>query len=153
MRMAACQFIDNLSVGHYPLHHSIINVWLNSLRECLASADPNIQQSAVKAIAALIAEYFPDEQHQHAAILDRFLLETTGTHQQARMGNALALGSMPVFILKPALADVVRHLCLCASITEKTVQWAEARKNALGALAQLTSTVGISPSNPGSMHS
>ncbi|EFX89923.1 hypothetical protein DAPPUDRAFT_232096 [Daphnia pulex] len=37
----------------------------------------------------------------------------------------------------------------CALITDKTLQWAESRKNALTALSLVCTTVGIAPSSPG----
>lgn len=150
MRTAACQFIDCLSLGRYPLDSSVINLWLNCLYECLASSDGAIQKLAVKAITSLVGEYLADgTKEAHSAILHHFLTETTGTNQQARMGNALAVGSMPVFILLTDLPAVVERLRLCAAISDKTVQWAEARKNALWALSQVASTIGVSESNPG----
>ena len=153
MRTAVCQFVENLSLVHFPLDPTIVDLWLNALRECLPSADLNIQKLASTAITSLIAEYLLDESDQHSALLGRFLAETTGNHQQARMGNSLAVGLMPKTLLTADPAGVVQHLCLCARITEKTVQWAEARKNALGALAQVSLTVGISDSNPGVLSS
>ena len=150
MRTAACQFIDSLSLGRYPLDSSIINLWLNCLYECLASSDGAIQKLAVKAITSLVGEYLADRTKEaHLTILHRFLAETTGNNQQARMGNALAVGSMPTFVLLADIPAVVQQLRLCATISDKTGQWAEARKNALWALSQVASTVGVSSSNSG----
>jgi len=75
------------------------------------------------------------------------LAESIGNNQQGRVGNALLLGSMPRFILMVDLPSVVHHLCTCAAISDKTLQWAESRKNALASLATLCSTVCIARPN------
>lgn len=148
MRIAVCHFVQDLSSGGFPLPDSVVYHWLKALRECLASSDSNVQQSAVSAVTALIGEYF---QHQSVekltALLNHFLPEVTSNNQQARVGNALALGSMPRVLLAVSLPQVVKQLCVCARITDKTFQWAESRKNALTALSLVCSTVGIAPSN------
>lgn len=150
MRVSVCHFIEDLSSGHYPLPETVVDRWLHSLRECLASADSNVQQSAVGAVTSLIGQCYQQQPPEKlSALLQHFLPEVTSNNQQARVGNALALGSMPRFLLTVSLADVVKQLCSCALITEKTLQWAEARKNALAALALVCTTVGIAPSCPG----
>lgn len=66
-----------------------------------------------------------------------------GNYQKRREGNSLALGSMPRFILMVDLPGVIRHLCACSLITNQTLLWAEARKNALASLAAVCTTVGV----------
>ncbi|EFX67201.1 hypothetical protein DAPPUDRAFT_262014 [Daphnia pulex] len=123
--------------------------WLKALRECLASADSNVQQSAISAVTALIGEYFRHQPVEKlTALLNHFLPEVTSNNQQARVGNALALGSMPRFLLTVSLPKVIQQLCTCTLITDKTLQWAESRKNALTALSLVCTTVGIAPSSP-----
>ncbi|EFX77015.1 hypothetical protein DAPPUDRAFT_248359 [Daphnia pulex] len=58
MRIAVCYFIQDLSSGGFPLLYAVVDRWLKALRECLASADSNVQQSAISAVTALIGEYF-----------------------------------------------------------------------------------------------
>lgn len=150
MRIAVCHFVEDLSLGQFALPSNVVDRWLSSLKECLSSADPNVQQSAVNAVTSLIGQYFYQQSADKLSILlQQFLSEVSSNHQQARIGNALALGSMPRFLLTVSLDEIVQQLCSCAMITEKTLQWAESRKNALAALALVCSTVGIAPSNPG----
>lgn len=150
MRVAVCHFIEDLSLGHFPLPDTIVGRWLNALKECLASADSNVQQSSIGAVTSLIGQFFQQQPtDQLSSLLHNFLPEVTSNNQQARVGNALALGSMPRFLLIVSLDEVIQQLCTCALITDKTLQWAESRKNALTALAQVCNTVGIAPSSPG----
>ena len=59
MRVACSQFMQNLSHGHFPLDSALVDRWLHMLsKECLSSADSNVQQSAVPAITALIGTPF-----------------------------------------------------------------------------------------------
>ncbi|XP_046638858.1 tubulin-specific chaperone D-like [Daphnia pulicaria] len=109
--------------------NAVVDRWLKALRECLASADSNVQQSAISAVTALIGEYFRHQPVEKlTALLNHFLPEVTSNNQQARVGNALALGSMPRFLLTVSLQKVIQLLCTCALITDKTLQWAESRK-------------------------
>ncbi|EFX77856.1 hypothetical protein DAPPUDRAFT_247139 [Daphnia pulex] len=150
MRIAVCHFIQDLSSGGFPLLDAVVDRWLKALRECLASADSNVQQSAISAVTALIGDYFRHQLVEKlTALLNHFLPEVTSNNQQARVGNALALGSMPRFLLTVSLPKVIQQLCTCALITDKTLQWAESRKNALTALSLVCTTVGIAPSSPG----
>ncbi|EFX61498.1 hypothetical protein DAPPUDRAFT_273082 [Daphnia pulex] len=106
--------------------------------------------SSAIAVTALIGEYFRHQPVEKlTAWLNHFLPEVTSNNQQARVGNALALGSMPRFLLTVSLPKVIQQLCTCALITDKTLQWAESRKNALTALSLVCTTVGIAPSSPG----
>ncbi|EFX74624.1 hypothetical protein DAPPUDRAFT_251690 [Daphnia pulex] len=150
MRIAVCHFIQDLSSGGFPLLDAVVDRWLKALRECLASGDSNVQQSAISAVTALIGEYFRHQPVEKlTAWLNHFLPEVTSNNQQARVGNALALGSMPRFLLTVSLPKVIQQLCTCALITDKTLQWAESRKNALTALSLVCTNVGIAPSSPG----
>ncbi len=150
MRIAVCHFIQDLSSGGFPLPDAVVDRWLKALRECLASADSNVQQSAISAVTALIGEYFHLQPVEKLTVLlNHFLPEVTSNNQQARVGNALALGSMPRFLLTVSLPEVIQQLCTCARITDKTLQWAESRKNALTALSLVCTTVGIAPCSPG----
>ncbi|EFX60630.1 hypothetical protein DAPPUDRAFT_342304 [Daphnia pulex] len=99
---------------------------------------------------SLFGEYFRHQPVEKlTALLNHFLPEVTSNNQQARVGNALALGSMPRFLLTVSWPKVIQQLCTCALITDKTLQWAESRKNALTALSLVCTTVGIAPSSPG----
>ena len=150
MRVAVCNFIEDLSSGGFPLPDAIVDRWLRALKECLASADSNVQQAAVSAVTALINQYYKQQPNERLQVLlQLFLPEVTSNNQQARIGNALALGSMPRFLLTVSLTEVIQQLCSCSLITEKTPQWAESRKNGLAALALVCATVGIAPSSPG----
>ncbi|EFX63654.1 hypothetical protein DAPPUDRAFT_119008 [Daphnia pulex] len=149
MRIAVCHFIQDFSSGGFPLLDAVVDRWLKALRECLASADSNVQQSAISAVTASIGEYFRHQPVEKlTTLLNHFLPEVTSNNQQARVGNALALGSMPRFLLTVSLPKVIQQLCTCALITDKTLQWAESRKNALKALSLVCTTVGIAPSSP-----
>lgn len=55
MRVACSRYVEDLSRGHFPIPSALVDRWLNGLsRECLSSADSNVQQAAVPAVSALI---------------------------------------------------------------------------------------------------
>ncbi|EFX77248.1 hypothetical protein DAPPUDRAFT_106183 [Daphnia pulex] len=74
MRIAVCYFIQDLSSGGFPLLDAVVDRWLKALRECLASADSNVQQSAISAVTALIGEYF---RHQPVEKLTALSISTS----------------------------------------------------------------------------
>lgn len=58
-RVACSRFIEDVSQGRFPLPSELVDRWLNALsKDCLSSADVNVQQSAVPAVAGLICEQF-----------------------------------------------------------------------------------------------
>ncbi|EFX85430.1 hypothetical protein DAPPUDRAFT_99071 [Daphnia pulex] len=74
MRIAVCHFIQDLSSGGFTLLDAVVDRWLKALRECLASADSNVQQSAISAVTALIGEYF---RHQPVEKLTALSISTS----------------------------------------------------------------------------
>ena len=50
---------------------------------------------------------------------------------------------MPSFILKGFVCNTIQGLSKCAEVTEEHSNWAEARRDAVKALSQVTATVGI----------
>ena len=55
-------------------------------------------------------------------ILEERFWRSFGGDQMRVAGNALALGSMPRFLLTVSLPEVIKQLCSCALITDKTLQ-------------------------------
>lgn len=56
---------------------------------------------------------------------------------------SILLGAFPKFILKGYVANTIKNLSKCAELTEDHSNWAEARRDAIKALSQVASTVGI----------
>uniref|UniRef100_A0A8C2UC00 Tubulin-specific chaperone D n=1 Tax=Coturnix japonica TaxID=93934 RepID=A0A8C2UC00_COTJA len=65
------------------------------------------------------------------------------TEQMIRCGFSLALGALPRFLLKGRLQQVLEGLRKVTLITPKDVSFAESRRDALIAIAEICQTVGI----------
>uniref|UniRef100_A0A8C2UE94 Tubulin-specific chaperone D n=1 Tax=Coturnix japonica TaxID=93934 RepID=A0A8C2UE94_COTJA len=70
-------------------------------------------------------------------------LEAFYTEQMIRCGFSLALGALPRFLLKGRLQQVLEGLRKVTLITPKDVSFAESRRDALIAIAEICQTVGI----------
>ncbi|KAK7502461.1 hypothetical protein BaRGS_00006414 [Batillaria attramentaria] len=149
MRKAVCWLIEKLSMSRLPFHSdSIIDLWQELLDEILANVEPEIQAYAVSAIPAFFSEYYvqkdgtakPDKQK---TIIRHYLAQLNAPLEPPRMGFSLALGALPLFMLRGCLAEVVSGLMAATQIKEKVEKMAEARRDAVKALSSVCQTVGV----------
>ncbi|XP_006635580.2 tubulin-specific chaperone D [Lepisosteus oculatus] len=157
MRPAVCALIEKLSLSRMPFKNDpIIRGWqwliddsLKSLRLFSSGAKQSIKEAAVSALAALCQQYYqvapgaadPTMQEE---LVSRYTAELQSTEMLTRCGCALALGSLPRFMIHQRLQQVLKGLQMTCRITPQNASFAEARRDALKAIAQVCATVGVS---------
>ncbi|KAK5650202.1 hypothetical protein RI129_001231 [Pyrocoelia pectoralis] len=143
MRHACCDFINKCSMAHMPFHgNSVIDEWLKLLNECLTYDVANIRLGAVHALPAFFNEYYVSKSQQdQSLVINKYITSLSSSVQVARMGHALALGSLPSFILLPNLRKVIDALIVATHITSDTLKWAESRRDAIKALTSICLTM------------
>ncbi|KAK9871289.1 hypothetical protein WA026_011559 [Henosepilachna vigintioctopunctata] len=146
MRQACCDFIEKCALARVPFHKDeVIEDWLTFLNECIPYDVVTIRSLAIKALPVLLEEYYSDESRisRQKQIVDGYLKELLGINIQVnRMGHALALGSLPKFMLKDNLESIVEALIEATVITPSTLKWAEARRDCVKALSSIATTLG-----------
>ncbi|XP_074649513.1 tubulin-specific chaperone D-like isoform X1 [Tubulanus polymorphus] len=159
MRKAMCCLIEKLSLSNIPCRGtSIVGVWQNFLDSCLNHTQPDVQAAAVSAIPAFMTTYYtttdgkvqPDIQEK---IIGNFLKELKSQTEVIRKGYCSAIGSLPGFMihgkLRPILSGLIDASKINSAIDKK---WAEARRDAITAIARVCQTVGVKSSADSSEH-
>ncbi|KFO76294.1 Tubulin-specific chaperone D, partial [Cuculus canorus] len=156
MRPAVCTLIEKLSLSKMPFRGDpiiggwqwLINDTLRSLPLISSAARQNIKESAVSALAALCNEYYINEKGEADPALQDELVtqcisELQNTEEMIRCGFSRALGALPRFLLKGRLQQVLEGLKKVTLISPTDVSFAEARRDALIAIAKVCQTVGV----------
>ncbi|KAL8610270.1 hypothetical protein ACOMHN_062002 [Nucella lapillus] len=149
MRKAVCLLIEKLSLSKLPFRSQpIIELWQELLVDCLTHLNPEVQVAAVSAIPALFSEYYtqadgsadPEKQEK---VLSHYLSQLKSPVETTRMGFSLALGALPSFIVHGRLGDVLTGLISGLTYNKTEEKMAEARRDAIKAIASVCKTVGI----------
>ncbi|KAI5607304.1 tubulin-specific chaperone D [Silurus asotus] len=148
MRPAVCLLIEKLSLSRMPFKDDpVIDGWKSLIDDSL-NAKQSIQEAAVSALAALCQEYYQlqpgkADTHTQEQFVSRYLLGLRSAEVQLRCGCALALGSLPVFMIHNRLQQVLDGLQNACRYTQKEDGFAESRRDAASALAQVCVSVGV----------
>ncbi|KAG7317357.1 hypothetical protein KOW79_019655 [Hemibagrus wyckioides] len=148
MRPAVCLLIEKLSLSRMPFKDDpVINGWQSLIDDSL-NAKQSIQEAAVSALAALCQQYYQiqpglADTHMQEQLISRYLKGLKSSDVQMRCGCALALGSLPDFMIRNKLQQVLDGLQEACRITQKEQGFLEARRDAASALARVCVTVGV----------
>ncbi|XP_022185409.2 tubulin-specific chaperone D [Nilaparvata lugens] len=152
MKLAFCHLIQKCSMAKIEFNEPlVIEQWRMLLDECLCHEVANVRAKAVEALPALCTQYYrrPTDgavcREQQMQMVDKYTKQLANSVQVVRMGYALALGSLPAFMLKGCLKSVILGLVECTKITELSAKWAESRRDAIRSLTEICSTVGVGP--------
>lgn len=163
MRPAVCCFIEKMSQSKMPLKNdSIIDEWqwliddsLKSIHHFTSTAKQKtkFQETVISALTALCNEYYqivpgranPEIQN---ILVDKYVSELQRPEEMTRCGFSLALGALPKFMLNGKLHQVLEGLQRVTWVTVKDCTFAEARRDALKAIAQVCKTVGVNEEGP-----
>ncbi|XP_063077112.1 tubulin-specific chaperone D [Engraulis encrasicolus] len=156
MRPAVCVLIEKMSLSKMPFKGDpVIEGWqwliddsLKSLHLFSSGAKQGIKEAAVSALASLCNEYYQVEPgvadtHMQELLVSQYTEALRSTEVLTRCGCALALGSLPSFIMQGKLQQVRAGLDLACTISQKDVGFTEGRRDAVTALAQVCETVGV----------
>ncbi|KAF4073649.1 hypothetical protein AMELA_G00245720 [Ameiurus melas] len=148
MRPAVCLLIEKLSLSRMPFKDDpVINGWQSLIDDSL-NAKQNIQEAAVSALAALCQQYYrvqpgAADTHMQEQLLGHYLSGLKSAEAQMRSGCALALGSLPDFMIRNKLQRVLDRLQEACRVPVKGDSFTESRRDAVTALARVCVTVGV----------
>ncbi|XP_041315374.1 tubulin-specific chaperone D isoform X3 [Pyrgilauda ruficollis] len=156
MRPAVCTLIEKLSLSKMPFRGDpiiggwqwLINDSLRHLTLVSSAARQHIKESAVSALAALCNEFYINERGEadpalQDELVTQYVSELQNTEEMIRCGFSRALGALPRFVLKGRLQQVLEGLKKVTAISPEDVSFAEARRDALIAVAKVCQTVGV----------
>ncbi|XP_006812079.1 tubulin-specific chaperone D-like [Saccoglossus kowalevskii] len=154
MRPAVCKFIGKLSLSKLPYHDdSVTELWQTLLDDNIQFghqfADQRIQDNALSALPSLCNEYYrqnnglvkPGIQDK---VISKYLSELKSKEETSKMGFALALGSLPKFMVAGKFTEVMSGLVQATHINQQdAAKMVEARRDAVKALTCLCTTMGV----------
>uniref|UniRef100_A0A8D2ML61 Tubulin-specific chaperone D n=1 Tax=Zonotrichia albicollis TaxID=44394 RepID=A0A8D2ML61_ZONAL len=151
-----CTLIEKLSLSKMPFRGDpIISGWqwlindsLRHLTLVSSAARQHIKESAVSALAALCNEFYINERGEadpalQDELVTQYVSELQNSEEMIRCGFSRALGALPRFLLKGRLQQVLEGLKKVTVISPEDVSFAEARRDALIAIAKVCQTVGV----------
>ncbi|XP_029584979.1 tubulin-specific chaperone D isoform X3 [Salmo trutta] len=155
MRPAVSSLIENMSLSKMPFKDDpVITGWqwliddtLKSLHLISPGPRDGIKEAAVSALAALCEQYYQpqpgmaDPQMQEV-LVSQYIAGLKSTEVLTRCGSALALGSLPRFMIHGKLHQILSGLQ--QSCSQREVCFTEARRDAAKAMAQVCVTAGVS---------
>lgn len=121
-------------------------MWFQLLNGCLSYDVLNIRTAAVKALPPLLTEYYQGTTEaqlaRRAQIITGYLKNLLSVNTEVtRMGYALAIGSLPKFMLENHLGVVMESLIDSLNMTVETLKWAESRRDAVKAISAVCVTM------------
>uniref|UniRef100_A0A674HG89 Tubulin-specific chaperone D n=1 Tax=Taeniopygia guttata TaxID=59729 RepID=A0A674HG89_TAEGU len=139
--LTVCALIEKLSLSKMPFRGDPI-----ISNKCISM--PLLQESAVSALAALCNEFYINERGEadpalQDELVTQYVSELQNTEEMVRCGFSRALGALPRFLLKGRLQQVLEGLKKVTIISPEDVSFAEARRDALIAIAKVCQTVGV----------
>ncbi|CAG9762163.1 unnamed protein product [Ceutorhynchus assimilis] len=145
MKQACSDFIGKCSLAKLPFHQdAVIDEWLALLNDCLSYEVSNVRLASITALPVLLNEYYSilDKEQVNNALIKIYVRELSmEIKQSTRMGHALALGSLPKYILQSNFQLVFDALIDAAKINVTTAKWAEARRDCVRALTSVIVTM------------
>ncbi len=158
MRAAACRTIECISTANITLTVKQQVRLLDSVDACLVHPNETIQNSAAKALLALLTSYFPvsskgPSERLQSRVVDKYIsIVKSEDNPAATRGFSLALGHLPGKLLAPSeqVLDSVLDCLIHASKKSTLVGGegdAETRRNAILSLINVCKTAGIGHSS------
>ncbi|NXI25760.1 TBCD protein, partial [Sterrhoptilus dennistouni] len=151
-----CTLIEKLSLSKMPFRGDpiiggwqwLINDSLRHLTLVSSAARQHIKESAVSALAALCNEFYINERGEadpalQDELVTQYVSELQNSEEMIRCGFSRALGALPRFLLKGRLQQVLEGLKKVTVISPEDVSFAEARRDALIAIAKVCQTAGV----------
>ncbi|XP_078461342.1 tubulin-specific chaperone D isoform X1 [Lampetra fluviatilis] len=154
MRPAVCRLVEKLSLAKMPFKNDeVIDGWQWLIDDCLKNLQrfnnpDGIKAAAISALAALCEFYYQAQAGEadravQAALLERYLAGLQSSDKMTRCGFSCALGALPAFMLAGHISQVLAGLQQATAIGPHEEKFAEARRDAVGAIASVCLTVGV----------
>lgn len=153
LRPAVMKFIEKMCLSGLPITTGVLEVWNNSIYDNLQDPERITQERAVLAIKSVsTCVYSTFEETERNKLLEAMLgtcfEQLHSPIHYARMGFALALGSLPSFVLSGRVDQILQALIDTVFIIDmEQAIYTEARRDALIAINNICRTLSIATNN------
>uniref|UniRef100_A0A672ZPE7 Tubulin-specific chaperone D n=1 Tax=Sphaeramia orbicularis TaxID=375764 RepID=A0A672ZPE7_9TELE len=146
MRPAVCGLIEKLSLSKLPFKNDpVITGWQWLIDDTIKTLHLT---AVVSALSALCEEYYQiqpgqaDPQMQDV-LVSQYTEGLNSPQMLTRCGSALALGSLPRFVIHSKMKQILEGLQQMCTVSQKEGSFPEARRDAVRAIAQVCVTAGV----------
>lgn len=147
MKSCCCHLVYKCSVSKLKFDHlPVIDEWQGLLDECLCHEVIALRSKASLALSAMSNQYYKTNEQLSRSLVEKYTGKLEAKEELVRLGNTLALGSLPSDILKDSIDEVVCGLIKCSRITPGSEKWVESRKEAIKAITAAAETLGFEES-------
>ncbi|XP_032392483.1 tubulin-specific chaperone D isoform X1 [Etheostoma spectabile] len=156
MRPAMCGLIEKLSLSKMPFtNKTVITGWQSLIDDTIknlplvsSGVKDCIMVAVVAALSALCEEYYQDEPGQadsamQDVLVSQYIEGLKSPQMLTRCGSALALGSLPRFMIHSKLNQILKGLQQMCTVSQKDGSFTEARRDAVKAIAQVCVKAGV----------
>uniref|UniRef100_A0A8C4NV42 Tubulin-specific chaperone D n=1 Tax=Dicentrarchus labrax TaxID=13489 RepID=A0A8C4NV42_DICLA len=148
-----CSIIEKLSLSKMPFKNDpVITGWqwlIDDTIKTLHLVSSGVKDVAVvSALTALCEEYYQAEPGQadsqmQDALISQYIEGLKSPQMLTRCGSALALGCLPRFMIQGKLMQILEGLQHMCTVSQKEGSFTEARRDAVGAIAQVCVKAGV----------
>lgn len=137
IKESLCFLIHKLANIHFPIHESwsVFEQWLSVINHCLYRDDSSLRTSACAALASLIEEYCVEKSDVCNKIVMGHLEGLNSSTEGVRCNFIYALGSLPGFLHRRYLGDILDRLT--AKAASEGAEYADSKREAVLALARV----------------
>ncbi|XP_075230882.1 tubulin folding cofactor D [Lycorma delicatula] len=148
MKLACCHLIEKCSIAQFPLENlDVLDDWQLLIDDCLCHEISNLRTKAAASLTAFCTQYYQTDgavntlkQNQ---LINTYTKQLSANNHTVRMGFAMALGSLPNFMIKGCVKKIITSLIKCTKITDISSKWAESRRDAVRAITTICNIVGL----------
>uniref|UniRef100_A0A8C9YBP0 Tubulin-specific chaperone D n=1 Tax=Sander lucioperca TaxID=283035 RepID=A0A8C9YBP0_SANLU len=134
-----CGLIEKLSLSKMPFKNETVINYL-FVTYSLIFILLHLQVAVVSALSALCEEYYQDEPD---VLVSQYIEGLKSPQMLTRCGSALALGSLPRFMIHSKLNQILEGLQQMCTVSQKDGSFTEARRDAVKAIAQVCVKAGV----------
>ena len=155
IREGICRLIECLALSRNPLQK--LNIFQDIIEVNLKHPNEEIIAVAVRAFKAFTNEYYRGENVERGKTVATNIIKLLQTDRSpaARRGGALALGSLPPFLIDADMFENITHV-LTENIRieqDPALQDVESRRNSVRGLIDLCTSVGLGPNGVNNLNS
>ncbi|KAF3700092.1 Tubulin-specific chaperone D Beta-tubulin cofactor D Tubulin-folding cofactor D [Channa argus] len=156
MRKAMCVLIEKLSLSKMPFKNDpVITGWqglvddtITTLHLISSGTKDGIMVAVVSALSALCEEYYQAQPgqadvHMQDVLVSQYIDGLKSPQMLIRCGSALALGSLPQFMIHGKLKQIFEGLKQMCTVSQKEHSFTEARRDAVRAISQVFVKAGV----------
>ena len=146
MRVSVCKLIEKMSLSKIPIDDdNVLDDWLFVIEDTLPHTIETVQNSAIHSLSPFFMQYVQNSQHFNVNdIIQRYCSKLKSPLKFERMGFAMAIGELPIFMIRSHVSDILSSLIECCIVDDDKINagvFAESRRNSVNSIMKVSLTL------------